>query len=125
MRKEAASRLEVFERLAQLTQDYLLMLSQVEQWDEAAYEQYAREWEILQQAAEALPQAEDELEREQEVALCQSLIVLTQSLFHRIERLQNLLGTEVHGVRQNKTIVNAYYGLGRVDQTAVYLDEKK
>lgn len=119
------SRIDIFEQLVNLTQDYLLNVSKADEWDETAYEQYAVKWTTLQQALEEQPYPEKEEDRDQEAALCQSLIVLTQSLAQRIERLQASLGTEAVGVRQNKTIVNAYYGIGRADQTAYYVDEKQ
>ncbi|WP_374017803.1 flagellar protein FliT [Paenibacillus thiaminolyticus] len=125
MLSDANSRVDIFEQLVNLTQDYLLHVSNADEWDETAYEQYAANWTMLQQALEQQPHPQKEEDRDQEAALCHSLIVLTQSLARRIERLQASLGTEAEGIRQNKTIVNAYYGIGRADQTAYYVDEKK
>ncbi|WCF07934.1 flagellar protein FliT [Paenibacillus thiaminolyticus] len=95
-------------------------------WNENSFQQFEKKWSEFKRIVSFVPpETRSEQEKEQELVHCQSLFVLYQSIIDRVERQLGLLTSEVQGVRQSKTIMNAYYGVGRTDQVAYYFDEKK
>lgn len=118
-------RLEIYDEMIELCRQYILEIKE-RGWQDSAFLDFSKKWDqlkgfILSGSKGAL----SEEEREQEAIRCQTLMVLYQSIIERIERHLSQLGSEVNGVRQSKTIMNAYQGVGRTDQIAYYFDEKK
>ncbi|MCE5169309.1 MEKHLA domain-containing protein [Paenibacillus profundus] len=123
---DAQSRLAVYDEMIDLCQRYLLEMKDGTEWRDAAFQLFEKNWDELKRR---LPSEEtgalSREEREQEVARCHTLRVLYQSIIDRMERQFSQLTSQVQGVRQSKTIMNAYQGMGRTDQVAYYFDEKK
>lgn len=119
------TRLDIYDEMIDLCQHYILELKERE-WQDSAFLDFTKKWDqlkgiILSGGKGSL----SEEEREREAIRCQTLMVLYQSIIDRIERHLSQLGSEVKDVRQSKTIMNAYQGMGRTDQVAYYFDEKK
>ncbi|MBN3523871.1 flagellar protein FliT [Paenibacillus apiarius] len=123
---DSRSRLLIYDEMIDLCQRYLLEMKDSAEWQEAAYQLFEKNWDDLKRrlTSEETGALSGE-EREQEAARCHTLRVLYQSIIDRMERQFSQLTSQVQGVRQSKTIMNAYQGMGRTDQVAYYFDEKK
>ncbi|WII37236.1 flagellar protein FliT [Paenibacillus thiaminolyticus] len=109
-----------------LCQQYMIEMTTQDSWNENSFQQFDEKWNELKRIVSSISsEARSEEETEEELIHCQSLFVLYQSIIDRTERQRNQLATQVQGVRQSKTIMNAYHGMGRKDQIAYYFDEKK
>ena len=120
------NRLLVYKEMNDLCQQYLLDMSDQGSWNELSFRQFEKKWDEFKQIVSSkTEETSSKEEKEQELIHCQSLFVLYQSIIDRMERQMGLLTSQVQGVRQSKTIMNAYHGMGRTDQIAYYFDEKK
>lgn len=120
------NRLHVYREMIGLCQQYLIDMKDQDSWNEISFQQFEEKWNEHKRIVSSISsETRSEEEREQELILCQSLFVLYQSIIDRLERQIGQLTSRVQGVRQSKTIMNAYYGVGRTDQVAYYFDEKK
>ncbi|NGP58752.1 flagellar protein FliT [Paenibacillus thiaminolyticus] len=118
-------RIATYDEMIDLCQQYILEIKERE-WQDSSFLHFTEKWDQLK---EYISSGDTEMlteeERNQEAIRCQTLQVLYQSIIDRIERQISQLGSQVQGVRQSKTIMNAYQGMGRIDQVAYYFDEKK
>lgn len=120
------NRINVYEEMIGLCQQYLIDMKDQDSWNEVYFQQFEKKWDDFKRLIALVPtEPRSEEEREQEFIHCQSLFVLYQSIIDKMERHVNQLASQVQGVRQSKTIMNAYYGVGRSDRVAYYFDEKK
>ncbi|MGG3838426.1 flagellar protein FliT [Paenibacillus thiaminolyticus] len=120
------NRLQVYKEMIDLCQQYMIEMTTQDSWNENSFQQFEEKWNELKRIVSSISsEARSEGETEEELIHCQSLFVLYQSIIDRTERQRNQLATQVQGVRQSKTIMNAYHGMGRMDQIAYYFDEKK
>lgn len=117
------ARLKKYEQLIALTQDQLNLLND-SRWSIESFDLFQASWEEIQQELSIPDQLKKE-QREAEAALCQELQSLHRHLILILQLEQKHIGNEAAHVKQNQTVVQAYYGLGRVDQTAYYMDQKK
>lgn len=120
------NRLQVYKEMIGVCQQYLIDMNDQDSWNEISFHQFVEKWNELKRIVSSVPsETRSEEEKEQELIHCQSLFVLYQSIIDRMERQIVQLTSRVQGVRQSKTIMSAYYGVGRTDQVAYYFDEKK
>ncbi|PZM67292.1 flagellar protein FliT [Paenibacillus dendritiformis] len=123
--RDTRTRLDIYDEMIDLCQQYILDIKEGE-WQDSAFLAFVEKWDQLKESISSVdPGMLTKEERNQEAIRCQTLQVLYQSIIDRIERQISQLGSQVQGVRQSKTIMNAYQGMGRVDQVAYYFDEKK
>ncbi|BFH11229.1 flagellar protein FliT [Paenibacillus melissococcoides] len=119
------TRLDIYDEMIDLCEHYILELKERE-WQDSTFLQFVEKWDQLKESISSADAGVlTKEERNQEAVRYQTLQVLYQSIIDRIERQISQLGSQVQGVRQSKTIMNAYQGMGRVDQVAYYFDEKK
>ncbi|MBG9794189.1 GMP synthase [Paenibacillus dendritiformis] len=119
------TRLDIYDEMIDLCEQYILELKERE-WQDSTFLQFVEKWDQLKESVASSDAGRlTKEERSQEAIRCQTLQVLYQSIIDRIERQISQLGSKVQGVRQSKTIMNAYQGMGRTDQIAYYFDEKK
>lgn len=116
------TKLEAYQQLIQLTEEFLQDVSYNANWDEKKYELYEQSWSRLKTVIEAQSQ---EKPNEDERLLCEQLKHRHDSLVELISSKSTQLSDAVQGVRKNQTLFNAYYGLGRIDSSSIYFDEKK
>ncbi|CAH8767401.1 hypothetical protein [Paenibacillus dendritiformis] len=118
-------RIATYDEMIDLCQQYILEIKDHE-WQDSTFLLFVEKWDQLKESISSADAGVlTKEERNQEAVRCQTLQVLYQSIIDRIERQISQLGSQVQGVRQSKTIMNAYQGMGRVDQVAYYFDEKK
>ncbi|GAC41328.1 flagellar protein FliT [Paenibacillus popilliae] len=119
------TRMDIYDEMIDICEQYLLEVKNSE-WQESTFFNFSVKWDRLK---ELIPSneigARSDKEREQEVIRCQTLMNLYQSIMDQMEIQLSRLGSEMKGARQSKRIINAYQGMGRIDQIAFYFDEKK
>lgn len=116
------TKLEAYQQLIQLTEEFLQDVRYNANWDEHKFELYEQSWSRLKAILEARSQ---EKPSEDEKILCEQLKHAHDSLIDLISSKSSQLSDAVQGVRKNQTLFNAYYGLGRIDSSSIYFDEKK
>lgn len=116
--------MDTYDEMIDLCEQYIHEIKNGE-WQESSFLHFIEKWDQLKEliSSDGIGVRSDK-EREQEVTRCQTLMVLYQSIIDEMERQLSRLGSEVKGVRQSKRIMNAYQGIGRIDQVAYYFDEK-
>lgn len=117
------NKLEGYNLLIQLTQKQIQRVEQSLEWDHEHFTQFDLEWTRVQ---EFIMKSDDDstLPSDEEIAI-KHLIAEHNKLINLVSQKMGNTSIEVIGVRQNQTIMNAYYGLGRSEQVSYYFDEKK
>lgn len=116
------TRLEAYQQLIALTEEFMREVKYNANWDEQNFNLFEQSWNKLKAIIETQAQ---EKSSDEEMALCKQLKHTHDSLIEYISNKNYQLSDAVQGVRKSQTLFNAYYGLGRIDSSSIYFDEKK
>ena len=115
----------VYHEMDRLIKQLSNEIQQSTEWNDDAFLLLDDEWGKCQQIIESGASSNESLDGEQEKVLLQQLIDNHQSLLKLVESKFNDVKSQVVVVKQNQTIANAYYNLGRMNDTAYYFDKKQ
>ncbi|MGZ9586261.1 hypothetical protein [Paenibacillus marinisediminis] len=118
-------KISIYHEMDRLIKKLSNEIQQSTEWNDAAFLLFEDEWETCKQIIESSSSSIESLDEDQEKVLLQQLIDNHQSLLKLVESKFNDVKSQVVVVKQNQTIANAYYNLGRMNDTAYYFDKKQ
>jgi len=119
-------KLSIYQQMLELVVNEIDRVKKSEDWDEASFRSYEERWGHYRNQIEKLSGSEGSTPTvEEEKRVLEQIVIAHQQLITYIQQKWDQVRTQVVSVKQNQSIVNAYYHVSRVNDVSYYFDEKQ
>lgn len=120
---DVVNKIVLYRQMVELIDTYSNSLFEGSEWDDKVFQRFQSEWDDCKRKIELINDTDGDIELERELLM--ELICKHQTFMNRVESRFNIIKDQMMGVKQNQTVVNAYYHRSKYNDVSYYFDEKQ